>query len=291
MIKEDDYFLLYPTKGESMFPFIHWDECIVVKKMPADLIRLGDVIVFGADGKQKVCHRVVKIEERDGLLWFHTKGDRNRFCDKPLRQEKILGRVVALRRKTVLVALSVKGIRYLLFRFDCIFTWVVFRIRRFLAKIISLLQRYNLYRMVAKPILSRGIYFDVSDQKTRYGFSASKNNRKIGSVYLYYSENYPHPGWWLGSLEVRSLYRRLGIGKQIVRNLIGFALDKGIDILYLNVCKENSIALRLYEKSGFSIEPGSERFNENLRQTFVYMQINLDGYRPFAVNLYPEETT
>jgi signal peptidase I len=136
MIKTEGDILLYSTTGASMFPFVRWNEYIVVKKVSPKAIRYGDIAVFSYNGRIKFCHRVVKIEEKDGNLWFQTKGDRNSFPDTPVREEMLLGKVIAVKRRLSLIGLPYQGGELLLYKLDCLFIWGKSLAKRTLSKII-----------------------------------------------------------------------------------------------------------------------------------------------------------
>ena len=272
MIEENEKLLLFSTTGESMFPFIRWNEQILVKKVSPEKIERENVILFQSAQGSKVCHRVVKIEDKDGRLWFQTKGDRNSFYDPPVNQQAVLGKVIAVKRRMQLRELSAEGVSAFLYELDCFLARSIFHLRKLLGKTISLLQQYRLYKRVFGPLLLKNIEFKMLREEDEYKFFASKNNQIIAQVYLNYSEENPHLGWWTWSLKVRILYRRLGIGRRLLENVIEFVRKKGGCNLYLNVSGENSAALRFYEGLGFRVIPGSERFYEPNRRTFIYMK-------------------
>jgi signal peptidase I len=99
MIQENRDVFLYSTAGGSMFPLIRWREYVVVKKIPAEILQPGDVVAFREDGERPVCHRIVSIEHQNGKRWFHTQGDQNKDEDMPVMEEKIIGKVIAVRKK------------------------------------------------------------------------------------------------------------------------------------------------------------------------------------------------
>lgn len=135
MIQENRNLLLYSTSGASMFPFIRWNEYILVKRVPLDSISLGDAIVFGAQGKDKICHRVVRVEEVSGKFWFYTKGDKNKFFDGPVSQGKILGRVIAIKRRGRFIKLSTRDFFYFIYKLQCALIENSFLIKTIFAKV------------------------------------------------------------------------------------------------------------------------------------------------------------
>jgi signal peptidase I len=73
MIPKNQDFLLYSTWGSSMFPLILGGDYVLVKKVPLETIQPGDTIVFESEAKAKICHQVVEIKEKEGVLWFVPK--------------------------------------------------------------------------------------------------------------------------------------------------------------------------------------------------------------------------
>ena len=76
-----------PVLSGSMEPMMPTGSLIVVKKVPASTVRVGDVITFQQPGgTDLLTHRVVKIESRGGQPVYTTKGDANDSADPfPLR--------------------------------------------------------------------------------------------------------------------------------------------------------------------------------------------------------------
>jgi signal peptidase I len=99
MIQENRDVFLYSTAGGSMFPLIRWREYVIVKKIPAEALQPGDVVVFREEGGGPVCHRIVKIEFLNGERWFRTRGDQHEEVDAPVSEQAILGKVIAVRKK------------------------------------------------------------------------------------------------------------------------------------------------------------------------------------------------
>ncbi len=144
MVQENTDLLLYATRGSSMFPFIRGGDYVLVKKVPPETMQPGDTIVFESGTQTKVCHRLVGIEKIDNVLWFHTKGYKNSpYKAYLIRQEKVLGKVVSIKRKAGIVELSTHGLQSLLFKFDCLFTENIFCIKKILAKVTLLKKIYR----------------------------------------------------------------------------------------------------------------------------------------------------
>jgi len=97
--KSSDMFLC-STAGGSMYPLIRWTDHLLVKKTPAENLRIGDIIVFQVASGKPVCHRITRIEYQDGVLQIYARGDRNVHEEGPLSVECIAGKVIAIGKKT-----------------------------------------------------------------------------------------------------------------------------------------------------------------------------------------------
>ncbi len=83
-------FIKFPFKKG----FNKGDILFIIGKKPEN-IHVGDVIIFSNKyTKNPVIHRVIKIENRSGNLFFSTIGDNNRgqlFFEKEIPEESIIG--------------------------------------------------------------------------------------------------------------------------------------------------------------------------------------------------------
>lgn len=87
--------------SDSMVPTFYRGDLIVVKGINPEEIELGDIIVYQTPYKNiPIVHRVVAIEEKDGKLYFYTKGDHNTFLDQnsgiapPVEEAWIKGKMI-----------------------------------------------------------------------------------------------------------------------------------------------------------------------------------------------------
>lgn len=77
--------------SNSMYPIYQRGDAVIFKKVEAASIKEGDILVF-SNGNIIVTHRVAKIKESEGNLYFYTKGDANNALDaEPVKQENVLG--------------------------------------------------------------------------------------------------------------------------------------------------------------------------------------------------------
>jgi signal peptidase I len=83
--------------GLSMMPFLGDGSRVVVEPVRQE-IRLGDIVVYYHD-KVLISHRVVRIKQDQGQLFFQTKGDSAlRFDPFLVRRCDLIARVVGLTR-------------------------------------------------------------------------------------------------------------------------------------------------------------------------------------------------
>jgi len=87
----------YVVEGNSMEPTLSDGDLVMVKKVDPEDVKVGDVIVFHEPGSEStvIIHRVVGKVERDGRVFFQTKGDNNDVQDPWLvSEEDLIGVVV-----------------------------------------------------------------------------------------------------------------------------------------------------------------------------------------------------
>jgi len=94
----------------SMRPTMDVGDIVIIAKMPADVVKLGDIIQFRRPEKVTMMHRVVEIQEVGGSKLFITKGDANDEPDAdPVIPENVVGKAVFNIPKIGWVAIVVKG--------------------------------------------------------------------------------------------------------------------------------------------------------------------------------------
>jgi len=104
-------FAFHPTMvaSGSMRPIMDVGDVAIVGKVPADIVKEGDIIQF-RKGKVNIMHRVVEIQEREDAKFFTTKGDANEDPDTdPVIPEQVIGRVMFNIPRIGWAAIVVKG--------------------------------------------------------------------------------------------------------------------------------------------------------------------------------------
>lgn len=89
---------LFSVATGSMQPVYNVGDVILCKKVKIETLRPGDDITYiGQEGSFKdklITHRIVKIDEKDGKYFFHTKGVANVIEDPIVSQDDIYGKIV-----------------------------------------------------------------------------------------------------------------------------------------------------------------------------------------------------
>ena len=101
---QDGYSVNFSAPGHSMYPTIMANEKILVAPIDPAAVRTGDIILYRSNGSL-IAHRVTLIKKMnpDAIStnpdWsFILKGDASATCDKPVKVEQILGKVMAIER-------------------------------------------------------------------------------------------------------------------------------------------------------------------------------------------------
>lgn len=86
------------TRGSSMFPLIATGDRVIIR--PEKNPETGDIIAFRRSDSM-VCHRLVRVFEKDGIKYFQTCGDSFLQLDEPVTSDRIAGKVVAIERRHI----------------------------------------------------------------------------------------------------------------------------------------------------------------------------------------------
>lgn len=89
---------LFSVASGSMAPKYVIGDVILCKKVDLHTLNVGDDITYlGTSGTFKnkvVTHRILRIEEVDGKLEFHTKGIASTRIDPIVKEEQVYGKIV-----------------------------------------------------------------------------------------------------------------------------------------------------------------------------------------------------
>lgn len=136
MVEQDNNFNWYSVSGPSMFPFIRSNDRVLVKRVLPDMIKPGDTVVFKSTGDILVCHGICATKKIGDMFWFYTAGRRARkLAHELVPQERIIGKVVALKHKDMVVNLTAGPACHLRFYIGCLLREAVFRVKNFLLRV------------------------------------------------------------------------------------------------------------------------------------------------------------
>ena len=78
-----------------MRPSLDVGDIGIIAEVPADAIKIGDIIKYRSEGDISIIHRVIDIQETETTRHFITKGDANDSPDtEPVIPENVEGRLV-----------------------------------------------------------------------------------------------------------------------------------------------------------------------------------------------------
>lgn len=102
-------FMFAVVEGKSMEPLLQTGDLVFVYRADPHTIHEGDVVVYERPGRSFIIHRVIKVMEEDGKIYFIIKGDNNPVPDGAIPSEWITGKVLSVGEAT----LKIPGIGYL----------------------------------------------------------------------------------------------------------------------------------------------------------------------------------
>ncbi len=93
----------------SMTPVLRTGDVVIVDKVSADAIKVGDIVEYREAGHSDIVHRVISIEQTGQAKSFITKGDANTLPDaNPVMAANVIGKVVFTIPKVGWIALGIK---------------------------------------------------------------------------------------------------------------------------------------------------------------------------------------
>jgi len=103
--KESGDWIFVQTAGYSMWPFLKGGKRIIVKKVPIEKLRIGDIVLYRANN-QAVCHRLVKkvVDKKRRLLY--VRGDNSLSLPEPIPEEMFLGKAIGILQEPGAISLT-----------------------------------------------------------------------------------------------------------------------------------------------------------------------------------------
>lgn len=285
------------VQGFSMSPTLADGEVVHVR--PADIrdLREGDIALLEIGGVLRA-HRVRQVLDGPEPAII-ARGDAVLEDDPPVTGKQVLGRVEFVERGGTLVPLSCQAsfgtaalmstrgrIRTLPLR--ALLRWVrSTRLGRRLLKrlrpvqytvrdaLLSDVPRISALLASFHPRVQAEVLYGATERELRcvqdlgaHYLVADLGGRLIGNGKggLLMQTVGDFPGWWVVGLHVDPLYRGLGVGERIVRELIRRAAQDGAHEVFCHISADNTPSLRLFAKLGFV--PASQELERRLNEHY-----------------------
>ena len=91
---------MYNVASESMVPVYKVNDIIAVKDCDTATLKVGDDIAYRGEklglGGKIITHRIIKIEDNNGVREITTKGVNNALSDPPITTKQVVGKVVGV---------------------------------------------------------------------------------------------------------------------------------------------------------------------------------------------------
>ncbi len=72
---------------------------VLVRKVPYEQIRKGDIVIYESKGNKFTAHRILSKRIENGIITFIAKADARVNVDFPIKEEQIVGKVIAVKKK------------------------------------------------------------------------------------------------------------------------------------------------------------------------------------------------
>ena len=291
------------AKGGSMYPFIHsgdWVELALLKGREQS-IRKGDIILF-RKGESLYLHRVLRRSSKG----FIVKGDMSYGSDGLIPPADVLAIAVSVegKRRVNLRTGKNRLIAAIAAEFSIILQYPILAARKLCgcgAAVFSLLQGLRIYRLAARKIFNpavtaseaglqdveqlRDLYLmsgvDIRDGLARIKDMGSwlvcRAGRRIaGGITVTRDEQDP-VRWFISGLEIKQVYRGLGIGRALVKAAVARARKSGAERIGLLVNRTAKPALGLYRSLGFKAGEPPQGLNRSADELYLSYSIAGDS--------------
>ena len=86
----------FEATGFSMWPFLRTEDKLVVKKVPLEELKIGDIILYIKDN-QTICHRLVKKIGYKEKYLLYARGDNSKSIES-VNENMLKGKVIGILR-------------------------------------------------------------------------------------------------------------------------------------------------------------------------------------------------
>jgi signal peptidase I len=87
-----------PSRGTSMFPLIRQGSICRFVPFSPEHAAIGDILLFEDEQSGLIGHRLLRKERIGAEEVYLCKGDSNRYPDAPVPKERVLGKLVQIRK-------------------------------------------------------------------------------------------------------------------------------------------------------------------------------------------------
>lgn len=91
--------------GFSMWPFLRPGRKVVVKRVPINDLKIGDIILYRLDN-ELICHRLLRKCTDNNKSLLYARGDNSRGFPQVVTEEMFLGKVTGALRSGKIINLS-----------------------------------------------------------------------------------------------------------------------------------------------------------------------------------------
>lgn len=96
MDKQEGEISLFQTAGFSMWPFLNPCQKIIVKRLPAADLKLGELVLYKTND-QLVCHRFIKRIKKSSGYFIYTQADASCLSrPEAIMEERLCGKVIGI---------------------------------------------------------------------------------------------------------------------------------------------------------------------------------------------------
>jgi signal peptidase I len=118
----------FETAGLSMWPFLGPGERLIIKRVTAGDLRIGDLVIY-REGDMTVCHRLVKKTKSNREYLLYARGDSATRAPDPVRPEILIGRVVGRIKNGRVINVMAPGRRFAARLIVIVAPWLIHAVR------------------------------------------------------------------------------------------------------------------------------------------------------------------
>ncbi|MBP5491303.1 MAG: ribosomal protein S18-alanine N-acetyltransferase [Clostridiales bacterium] len=113
----------------------------------------------------------------------------------------------------------------------------------------------------------------ASDETIRALVTAKE--KETGELVGYYALQYVLDEAEIAIVAVAAKFRRMGIGRQLIEDIIAFCKSKDVSTIHLEVRSENEAAIHLYRAMGFEENGRRKNYYENPREDAILFRLSI----------------